>query len=117
MAVGCGIDAVPNRSGGLIQPGAGRRRHRLFTSGGAGLSPRAVRLSGAGAVRTGIDAPTGRVMLAGHVDQSIEWLVRARGENPRIWYVHYAGVSCELVSEVGFPVPGEKAGFQRVYGR
>ena len=29
-------------------------------------------------------------MRAGHVDQSIEWLVRARGENPRIWYVHYA---------------------------
>ena len=29
-------------------------------------------------------------LLAGHVDQSIEWLVRARGENPRIWYVHYA---------------------------
>jgi TolB-like protein/Tfp pilus assembly protein PilF len=29
-------------------------------------------------------------MLAGHVDQAIEWLVRARGENPRIWYVHYA---------------------------
>ena len=24
--------------------------------------------------------------------------------------------SCELVSEVGFPVPGEKAGFQGVYG-
>jgi len=29
-------------------------------------------------------------LLSGHVDQSIEWLVRARGENPRIWYVHYA---------------------------
>jgi len=28
-------------------------------------------------------------VLAGHVDQSIEWLVRARGQNPHIWYVHY----------------------------
>jgi len=29
-------------------------------------------------------------VLSNHVDQSIEWLVKARGENPRIWYVHYA---------------------------
>ena len=29
-------------------------------------------------------------LLAGHLDQSIEWLIRARGQNPHIWYVHYA---------------------------
>jgi adenylate cyclase len=29
-------------------------------------------------------------LLAGHVDESIEWLIRARGQNPHIWYVHYA---------------------------
>jgi len=29
-------------------------------------------------------------VLSNDVDQSIEWLVRARGENPRIRYVHYA---------------------------
>ena len=29
-------------------------------------------------------------LLAGHVDQSIEWLVKARAGNSRIWYVHYA---------------------------
>jgi TolB-like protein/tetratricopeptide (TPR) repeat protein len=35
-------------------------------------------------------------LLAGDVDQSIEWLVRARGENPRIWYVH-----CALAGALG----------------
>jgi adenylate cyclase len=29
-------------------------------------------------------------VLSNHVNQSIEWLIKARGENPRIWYVHYA---------------------------
>ena len=29
-------------------------------------------------------------VLSNHVDQAIEWLVKARAENPRIWYVHYA---------------------------
>jgi TolB-like protein/Tfp pilus assembly protein PilF len=27
-------------------------------------------------------------LLANHVDQAIEWLVKARAGNPRIWYVH-----------------------------
>ena len=29
-------------------------------------------------------------LLSKHVDQAIEWLVKARAANPRIWYVHYA---------------------------
>jgi adenylate cyclase len=29
-------------------------------------------------------------LLAGRVDQSIEWLIKARAGNFRVWYVHYA---------------------------
>jgi TolB-like protein/class 3 adenylate cyclase/Tfp pilus assembly protein PilF len=29
-------------------------------------------------------------LLSNEVDQAIEWLVKARAVNPRIWYVHYA---------------------------
>jgi Flp pilus assembly protein TadD len=29
-------------------------------------------------------------LLSNHVDQAIEWLVRARAGNPRIWSVHFA---------------------------
>ena len=29
-------------------------------------------------------------LLSGRVDQAIEWLLKSRTANPRIWYVHYA---------------------------
>jgi adenylate cyclase len=29
-------------------------------------------------------------LLSNEVDQAIEWLIKARGQNSRIWYVHYA---------------------------
>jgi Tfp pilus assembly protein PilF len=29
-------------------------------------------------------------LLSNHVDQAVEWLVKSRAGNPRIWYVHYA---------------------------
>jgi adenylate cyclase len=29
-------------------------------------------------------------LLSNQVDQAIEWLLKARAVNPRIWYVHYA---------------------------